>query len=45
MANIKREQSEIERDEASRFAGMQYMSVGFSAYRHQISEQSVGYLS
>lgn len=35
MANIVREQSEIERDEASRFAGMQYMSVGFYPHFHR----------
>ena len=35
MANIVREQSEIERDEASRFAGMHYMSVGFYPHFHR----------
>lgn len=35
MANIIREQSEIERDEASRFAGMHYMSVGFFPHFHR----------
>ena len=35
MANVVREQSEIERDEASRFAGMHYMSVGFFPHFHR----------
>ena len=35
MANIVRAQSEIERDEASRFAGMHYMSVGFYPHFHR----------
>lgn len=35
MANIVREQSEIERDDASRFAGMHYMSVGFFPHFHR----------
>ena len=35
MANIVRAQSEMERDEASRFAGMHYMSVGFFPHFHR----------
>lgn len=35
MANVVREQSEFERDEASRFSGMQYMSVGFYPHFHR----------
>ena len=35
MANVVREQSEMERDEASRFAGMHYMSVGFYPHFHR----------
>lgn len=35
MANVIRAQSEIERDEASRFAGMHYLSVGFYPHFHR----------
>ena len=35
MANIVRKQSEIERDESRRFAGMHYMSVGFYPHFHR----------
>ena len=38
MANIVRAQSEMERDEASRFAGMHYMSVGFFPHFHRNRE-------